>query len=244
MGGIFRIINSLFRSVDNMVTKIPKQTRKEIKGGFFALVFLGCVVGSIIGFISGQNAAQIPGQPLVSSINELFEYSRSKEMRDGDFGTLLESNLINEFQHGELAKAQFRTRESMHQAYDSNIIDPQRSPALSLADMNIPQDLIEGNYRADGTDVNKIKRREPDAISPEGIQADKLSPLPVDENANAVRKIDNEVKSIIPNQIDLSPTPKNENLSPEKSSGDTSTPREKAKPEIPSQIDYSQEIIR
>jgi len=200
-------------------------------------------VGAVIGFVKGKSAATIPGAPLVSSISELFEFSRSREMRDGDFGNLLESNLITEIKPGELDKVQFKTRESMHQAYDSTIIDPQRSPDSSVSDMNIPQDLIEGNYRADGSvgDANKIRRREPELVFPDEIQAD-----------SSVKKIsteNNEVKSIIPNQIDLNsdslaPLERSENFMQSNPINDTSTPREKPKPEIPSQIDFSKEIIR
>ena len=257
MGAITRILESIFGSLGNMINNMPQRAKKEIKSGFFGLIFVGCIAGAIMGFINGKEAAKIPGEPLAASIKDLFEYERSKEMRDGDFGNFLENNLIAESQYNDLDKTQFRTRESMSQAYDNIPIDPQTSPALSLADMNIPQDLIDGNYKTEGSvgSVNTIKRRTPESLLPEEIKADKLAPLETDENFksdNSVKKLStpsNEVKSEIPSQIDLNPdklapAEKNENLVPDKSINNISTPREKSQPEIPSQIDYSKEIIR
>jgi hypothetical protein len=123
--------------------------------------------------------------------------------------------------------------------------------------MNIPQDLIEGNYKTESPegDVNKIKRRPPESLLPEEVKANKLAPIDIDENFNpnnSVKKFsttNNESKSEIPNQIDLNPDrliplETIENLIQEKPIRDSSTPRDKPKQEIPGQIDYSKEIIR
>jgi hypothetical protein len=242
--------------MDGLIHRIPKKIRNQIKNEFYAVIFILCIIGAVIGYINGKNAAQIGGQPLVTSMNDLFSYARSKEMRDGDFGSLIESNLIAEPQYNDLTKVRFRTREPMHQTFDNILIEPRTTHPLSVANMNIPQGLIEGNYRSErpAGDVGRVDRRPTDSTLPEAVVPNRLAPLETDE----FRTIDRSVNRLsqtqdlsrIPNQIDRnldSLIPLEETSEPEirnRSIERPSQPQDPSKSRIPEQIDLSSEIIR
>ena len=263
MGAIKQMFQKLLGSIEETITRIPWKTKQTIKLEFYAVIFIFCIIGAIIGFTKGKNAATIGGEPIAASMNELFEFERSRQMRDGDFGSLLESNLITQSMHSnnELDKMQFRTREPMNQVYSSTLIEPRTSPDLSVADMNIPQGLIEGNYRntPPAGDASRIDRRLPDSTPLEGANVNRsLAPLQVDNNpalndsVNRLSAPRNESRDRIPNQIDLNvdKSPIGDIMSSEANESSISdrpvqrlsNPRDESK--IPSQIDYSKEIIR
>ena len=260
MASIIHILQTVSESINRIINNISPRLKKDIKRGFFALIFICSIVGAVIGIVLGNHAASIPGAPLVSSMNDLLEYARYREKPDGDFGNMLESSLIAEVKYRELDKTQFRTREPMNQAYNNIPIEPQTSQALSVADMNVPQDLIEGNYRDNpiAGDVNIIKRRSTESLIPAEIKTDGLAPLETDEkfkSDNTVKNLsatEGKLKPEIPNQIDLnsdkltSPAT-SEKIIIDKTEKDLTIPNEsrnKSQPKIPGQIDTGKEIIR
>ena len=59
MNPVFKIINNLIISINNIIDSMNLRTVQTIKRGFFLFIFLMCIAGLIIGYNMGTKAARI-----------------------------------------------------------------------------------------------------------------------------------------------------------------------------------------
>lgn len=110
--------------VDRLINSIPHDTQQTVKSIFF-LVMLGFAVGgAVYGVTMGKEAAKIKSAPIIESTNDAFELDIKREHGDGNFSSMLDSEVINEMKSIDMGKIQFPTRTSLEPEADRGIIEP------------------------------------------------------------------------------------------------------------------------
>ena len=153
MGFITKILNKIFYGISNAVNNMDKKTVKTVKQSYIMLIVILAAIGGFIGYKNGKNTARIKSAPLAEYINDVFQIDINREKREGRFGRMLESELINEMKYTDQNKIQFPTKETFKPEFEHRIIEPDRDKKISADPRMEPlEKQMEGSYR----DLNKL----------------------------------------------------------------------------------------
>jgi len=206
MNPLQKILTAVFNVFNKLIGGISSSTADSIKKGFFALIFFLCIGGMILGYNRGKDAALIKSPPLVNSTNEVFELDAMKEMDEGDFSSMLESEKINEMKSTEPAKAKYPSRENLEPEIDRAIVEPEKdkkikpAPGLEVEERLFEQD--ETGKKTEKSDVRLLKRDakpvDKEEIVPE--KTDKLEKKDTEDAGTSEGKTGRGKKGIIRTQ--------------------------------------------
>jgi len=161
MNPVIQIIQKIIITINRLIDGLNKNTVKSIKQGASFLLFILVMTGIIIGFISGRESARIKAPPLARTANETFDVDISREKDEGNFGSMLESQLLNETRYSKLNKVRFPSKENMSPYYQKGIIEHDKGKKDDGSDMLYDPKQFEGKYRPDDSvkgDVEPLKR--------------------------------------------------------------------------------------
>ena len=148
MGFLTDLLNKLFTGLNGAINGMSKNTVKIVRQSYFLLIFLLCAGGIFIGYSRGKETAQIKSAPLAERINQVFEIDINRERKDGRFGKMLESELINEMKYRDPGKIQFPSKDTFKPEFEHRIIEAERDKKISADPSMDPRDSqLEGRYR-------------------------------------------------------------------------------------------------
>jgi hypothetical protein len=145
--------------IDRLINSIPEQTQQSIKGIFFLLIFGLVIGGAVYGGMKGKSAAEIKSTPIIERTNDAFEVDMKRERGDGNFSSMLDSDLINELKASNVNKAKFEIRSMLEPEVDKGIIEPElHRKAIRAGDVQTHDPIFE--------DENKSKPRIDSGVKP------------------------------------------------------------------------------
>jgi hypothetical protein len=172
MNPVVKIISSILGTINGLFGSIDAKTAAIIRQIFFMIIFILCSIGIYIGYSSGREAARIKSPPLAEHTSDLFLLDRKMEREEARFGSMLESEQLNEMKYNERAKIPFQSRHDMVPEKREGIIEPESSiKPRSLPETHEGRGIVEGDYS--GTDRikpdvspldKKLKPAEPEII--------------------------------------------------------------------------------
>jgi hypothetical protein len=172
MNPVNKIISTLLGTISGLINSIDTQTVNIIRQIFFIVIFALCVTGIYMGYSSGREAAQIKSPPLAESTKDLFQLDRKMEREEARFGSMLESEQLNEIKYSDRAKIEFPSRHDMVPEKREGIFEPERSikPRRGL-ETDEGRSIVEGDYSGTGRSKpevspldKKLKPVEPEII--------------------------------------------------------------------------------
>ena len=135
--------------INRLIGKIPYETQQSIKNVFFLLIFGLAVAGSIYGVMKGKNAAVIRSTPIIEKTNDAFELDIKRERGDGNFSSMLDSDMINEIKAKDVNKTQYPSRVNLEPEVDRGIIEPDVQKKIRpAADVQIKEPIFEEENRS------------------------------------------------------------------------------------------------
>lgn len=141
-----KITKPAIDTIETLIDKIGPSLRKTIKQAYFFLIFILIMIGLIIGYRKGRDAAGIHLPPLVENINDAFDIKMRKE-RGGNFDSLLESEIIAGQKNTPTNKIPFPSQAPLEMEYEGGIIDykPEKREASGM-ELNV--EPLDGAYTA------------------------------------------------------------------------------------------------
>jgi hypothetical protein len=128
--------------INRMIGVIPRRTQETIKGVFYLFVFILTVAGGVYGVVRGRDSAKIKSAPIVESTNDAFDLDVKRERNEGNFSSMLDSDLINEEKKLGVSKTEFPTRVSMEPEVDKGIIEPEKQRTVKPSEQIMTQEPI------------------------------------------------------------------------------------------------------
>ena len=125
MNPVLKILTSIIISINKVIDSMSLKTLETIRRTFFFLIFLLCVTGIFIGYNMGTKSARIKSDPLAEFVNDTFKIDINKEKADGDFSSMLESEIVNESTMNNFNKSAFPTRENLNPELSKNVIESE-----------------------------------------------------------------------------------------------------------------------
>jgi hypothetical protein len=116
--------------INRMIGGIPRRLQETIKGLFYLFVFILTVAGGVYGVVKGRDSAKIKSAPIVESTNDALELDMKRERNDGDFSSMLGSDLISEEKKSGVPKTEFPTRVNMEPEVDKGIVEPEKQKTV------------------------------------------------------------------------------------------------------------------
>jgi phosphoribulokinase len=95
MNPVFKILDTVFGSIGDILNSISPSIQRTIRNAFFFLIFVIAMVGAYFGYNKGKGAASIKSDPLAKYTNQVFDIDIKRERDDGKFGDMLETESIN-----------------------------------------------------------------------------------------------------------------------------------------------------
>ncbi|PKL37700.1 MAG: hypothetical protein CVV44_15260 [Spirochaetae bacterium HGW-Spirochaetae-1] len=175
MNPVQKIFGQLFGTIGSLINGMNSRTVKSVQQAFYFFIFMLAMVGIILGYMKGQNAARIQSPPLASTVNETFEYDISREKNDGDFTGTLESSLISESKYSEPDKVKFPTQEKLEPEYREEILENRHGRMSGMPQIN----PLEGDYRPSPDDISDVRMldKTENSVDKEKAQTVDLKPL-------------------------------------------------------------------
>ncbi len=170
MNPVFKIINNLIISINNIIDSMNLRTVQTIKRGFFFFTFLMCIAGIIIGYNMGTKAARIKSPPLAEFVNDTFINDISRERDTGSFSGMIESEIIKESDAINSNKIDFFVRERLETQKDDRIIDSGKSVEGPFTGEKVykPETPVDNDIRNREADDSKINILERDVKTETG----------------------------------------------------------------------------
>jgi hypothetical protein len=144
--------------IDRMMGNVSYQTQQSVRSVFFLTIFVLVVGGSIYGYMKGKNAAVIKSTPIIEFTNDAFELDIKRERGEGNFSSMLDSDMINELKGKDVNKTPYPTRVSLEPEVDKGIIEPDINKKIRPADVQIKEPIIE--------EENRFKPRIDSSVKP------------------------------------------------------------------------------
>jgi len=129
MNPIVKIISNIVITINRLLDRIDKKTADTIRASFLFLIFILMVVGIIIGYNMGKEAARIKSLPLAEYTNQIFEADINREKKNGSFGKMLRMKLVEETRRSSYKskdKIQFPAKEKITPFSDDRIFEQKR----------------------------------------------------------------------------------------------------------------------
>ncbi len=169
------IIRNIIISINDLIDGLNANTVRNIRQGFFFLFFILAIVAMIIGFNMGKESARIKSPPLAKNVNDTFEIDISREKSDGDFGSLLESQVLTESRYTRPMEKPYKISQDLTPEHEVGIIDDtkqrQKKPIPELRNQ---KDILEGKYRPE--------KKEKGSVDVLIEEKNKKEPAPVNRN--------------------------------------------------------------
>jgi hypothetical protein len=164
MNIIIEIFTKVIIAINKIINSLSKKTIETIKMSFYGLIFIIIVIGVIIGYNSGKGDAKKYGKPLNEDTNEIFD-SLVKKNRDKDqYGSMLESELIEEQKETQLKKVEFPANENLKTEIETKIIEPdkdiKKDASPSIGSRKIA-DIERTDDKSNKSDVRELKKDMP-----------------------------------------------------------------------------------
>ncbi len=163
MNSVIKIIKFLLGSLIGFLSSVDSKTAALIKQLFFMVLFILCMIGIYIGYSSGRDAAQIKSPPIAEYTRDLFQLDRKREREEAKFGSMLESQKLNEMKYSERAKIPFPNRYEMAPEKREGIMEPESSIRQKKGPETYEgRSIVEGNYTGkEGTkpDVSPLQKK-------------------------------------------------------------------------------------
>ncbi len=139
-----KILSLLYRTINSF----DNRTINTIKQLFFMFIFIMVLIGIYVGYRMGKSSAQIKTPPLAEYTKDIFRNDINREREEGRFGSLLESELINESKYLENSKIRFPSRENLRPEIDAALMEPEKEQKIK-PEPQMKADLkpYEGKYR-------------------------------------------------------------------------------------------------
>ncbi len=193
MNSLIKIIKFLLESVSGFLSSVDRKTAALIRQFFFMILFVLCMIGIYIGYSSGREAAQIKSPPIAEYTRDLFQLDRKREREEARFGSMLESQKLNEMKYRERAKIPFPNRYEMSPEKREGIMEPDSSIRQRRGPETYEgRSIVEGNYtgkertKADVSPLQKkLKPLEADIIN----QKERETPVKSLESEKRKRKM-------------------------------------------------------
>jgi hypothetical protein len=122
----------------------------------------------VYGVKTGRDAARIKSAPIIESTNEAFELDIKRERGDGNFSSMLDTEVINEMKRIDTEKIKFPSRTNLEPEADRGIIEPdsgrkvRESPGVVDHDPLFESD--EARKPKIDSDVKPIQKRSGPAV--------------------------------------------------------------------------------
>ncbi len=127
MNPFVKIIDGAIRNLNSKINSIDLKTQDTIRRAFFLLIFIMSIIAIIVGYNMGKDAAKIKSPPVAQYVNDTFQIDISKEKKEADFSSLLESKIISESTVNNFKKYDFPMKEERNMNVRENkILEPQR----------------------------------------------------------------------------------------------------------------------
>ncbi len=126
MNPIFKILDTVFGSIGNILNDISPSIQRTIRSAFFSLIFIIAMVGIYFGYTKGKNAATIKSDPLAKFTNQVFDIDIKRERDDGRFGDMIESETINEMKISDPNKIKYPAKDRFDPDFDAGIVEGGR----------------------------------------------------------------------------------------------------------------------
>lgn len=164
MNFISKIIEQVIISLNNRINNLNEQTVETIKRGFFSIVAVLVIIGIFVGYYSGKDAAHNKSTSIAEYTNDVFEVDVKRQREDGNFRSMLETEMLGKRKGQELGKKRFPVNEKFKIETNSNIFEPDISlPKASPFPLPDSRDKIAEVDRIDikntGIEVNELNRR-------------------------------------------------------------------------------------
>jgi len=175
MNPLIKILRNAVTTLNNLINGLKPDVIRNIKQGFYFLVFILTIVVIVIGYNMGREAARIKRPPLAGKVNEVFEIDVSREKGEKGSLSMQDSKFfIEQYQRAKRPELPYKSAESLKPRGDTGIIDDlteKRRPKRPALKGNI--DILEGDYRP------REKKKEEVDILIEGKK--KKEPVPKKE---------------------------------------------------------------
>ena len=125
MNPVLKILTSMIISINRIIDSMSLKTIETVKRTFFFVIFLMCMTGIFIGYNMGTKSARIKSDPLAEFVNDTFKIDINKEKADGDFSSMLESEIVNESTMNNFNKSAFPTRENLNPELNKSVIESE-----------------------------------------------------------------------------------------------------------------------
>jgi hypothetical protein len=207
MNPVLKIITSGIISLNRLIDSMSLKTIETVRRTFFFVMFLFCMIGLVIGYNMGTKSAKIKSDPLAEFVNDTFKIDIRKEKSDGDFSSLLESEIINESTMNNFSKSEFPTRENLNPELSKGVIESEnRIPEPDIMNKPFkPETPIEGQYntnRLQSEQSVKILEKPFTENKTENMiisKEEKKTPVPEKQNDNKnIIQILEKGKTVIP----------------------------------------------
>ncbi len=125
MNPVVKILSSIIISINKIIDSMSLKTIETVRRAFFFVIFLMCMIGLYIGYSMGTKSAKIKSDPLAEFVNDTFKIDINKEKADGDFSSMLESEIVNESTMNNFNKSAFPTRENLNPELSKSVIESE-----------------------------------------------------------------------------------------------------------------------
>lgn len=148
MNPITKIFGSLLTAIDRAISSMDDSVATSIRGAFFFLVFVLAGVCVFIGIRMGRDSAQIKRQPIISTTNDVFSIDINREKPEGNFQSMLDTEMVQELRSADTKKITVPSRENLTPDVDRGLIEPAADKKKRVsADVQYQDFISEGQYR-------------------------------------------------------------------------------------------------
>jgi hypothetical protein len=158
----------------------------------------------------GTKSARIKSDPLAEFVNDTFKIDINKERADGDFSSMLESEIVNESTMNNFNKSTFPTREALNPELKKEAIESEsKIPEPDVMDKPFkPETPVDEKFNANQTQndqsVNVLdktfKDNKADNIIFKNEENKNKIPEKTEENKNIIKILEKD-KNVVPAPI-------------------------------------------
>lgn len=208
MNPVGKIIRIILGAITGFIGSVDAKTAVIFRQIFFMIIFILCIAGIYMGYTSGRDAAKIKSPPLAENTKDLFQLDRKMERDEAKFGSMLESEQLNEMKYTDMSKIEYPGRYKMVPEKREGIIEPESSiKQKSIPETYEGRSIVEGEYSGTGRikpGVLPLEKKLKSA-EPEILKQKEISPLGKDsgeEKKNNQKTQENRIRTPSPIKID------------------------------------------
>jgi hypothetical protein len=206
MGFTANILGKFLSGINGMLGGMDRRTVDTVRQLFFTFTVLLAIGGIFLGYGLGRKSAKRSGAQIAEYTNDVFAVDIKRERPDGDFRSMLESDLLQEMEKSRIGKIQFPVNERLLPEREERLVEPDTSerkvtapPSMDLRDRISEADRID--ERPPPSDVRALGRRGLETRSPEKpeiIKNDGIDVLPGKDSGPGNRGIEKAAGEPVP----------------------------------------------